>query len=255
MNFDDKIVIYQYYNYVSYKYRFLSDKEFTIIPRAACFSKLTYNDSYDPKVGVEVLIDAFTVPNMNGYCALTEEELLAWLAEIKQWIDYEYTLIKESDQFVIQLTTHVPTGALKILLTLIRFAFEAPFSLALKEAFTVAKKDYFPNTLILHRYQTIQNSIDYPTNTNHCFCTYQQIPLLTIDKLKEKVKNYTGYVNTFFGGKGNYNGTFVDEQMNLFIRQKLVNVQSELSMKDEDIANRVNNLYIPNFKVTYGQTD
>lgn len=195
MNSDEKVVvIHQYTNYLNYKYRHLSDSEFIDCPGAACFSRLTYerDKKYNPSIGVEVSIDCFTIPKKNGFCALTEEEMLAWLAEIKQWIEYEYTLTKDDEKFVVQFITHIPMGALKILLTLIRFAFEAPFNLALKEAFVITEKGYFPDNLILHKYQVIQNTnTSYTVNTNHCFCNIQRIPLLSIEQLKEKVKNYT----------------------------------------------------------------
>jgi len=249
-----KITIYQYTNFVDFGWRFLDKTDPIEFTKEICFSNLTGTGSsnlYDPKIGIEVAIKIYTIPKKSGYCVLTFEEMKMWLDEIQQWIDFNYTLEVNEEGYLLTFTTHITMKAILVLLTLIRFSFESPFNLCLKEAFVLTEKSYFPDLLLLYKYQLVQNSLGKYTNYHHCICKFEKIPLLTIEQLKKRMINYDTYVNNLFN-KTNSFGTGGD--VTKFKKVQMLNDKSELDISDEAVAKRVEELYNPNFIETYEQT-
>lgn len=249
----NKILIYQYSNWVEFGWRFLDKPKPIEFTRETCFSHLTGNSSvkYDPKIGIEISMQIYTIPKKSGYCVLTFEEMKIWLDELQQWIDYDYTLEANEEGYILTFTTHITMKALLVLLTLIRFSFESPFNLCLKEAFVLTEKGYFPNLLLLYKYQLVQNSLENYTNSHHCICKFEKIPLLTIEQLKKRMINYNTYVNNFFNPVNNFGGSGNSEK---FKKVQMLNDKSELDISDEAVAKRVEELYNHNFIETYEQT-
>lgn len=110
---------------------------------------------------INTLVENVDEYDINNYCYLSYDELIKWLDELKKIVDYKYTVSEIKDGYIVSLKTVNSTSIInKWLVTSIRYVYELPSALALKEAFVLQSNGYF----------TDMNLIDLFHMTLYCTC-------------------------------------------------------------------------------------
>jgi len=255
--------------YTVYKYKFLDSTEWTVPLQTNCFgtffsdTKVKNAIETESSKSIEFNIFVNTDPKSNtalcNLCLLNKEEVISFLDEIKQWINFSYTLEYEEKCFYINLITSTNLLGNKLLLTLVRFLWEGPFNICLKEAIELKKRNYFPKLTLLYTHLLVQTSLYRDCAQPHGLISHptKPIPIYTKLKLKNKLKipaNDRNPVNNFFNNPGGdftfYAGGSLyktNTPNNLFLKD------GKLAMEDADISSRVENYHNINYKTLFGE--
>lgn len=134
-----------------------------------CFSDLFHRTIKFPlDVVIEMNMDGFeaSVRRNNNYCFLTLDEVYAWMNELTQWLPFTYTITSTNreDKTYVDIFLHI-TGSkydMKVILTLVRYMYEHPYSMVTKEALCQQKYGLYPELSLFNKHLLISYSVtDY----------------------------------------------------------------------------------------------
>lgn len=194
----------KYLNYATtYAYQLrIPDKEvFKLrecrMKKSACFSDLFYGLSQAPKTKktkFNIILkichsDRVLKQNAdNQLVVMPLEDIVFWLNYIKKIISYTYTISDKKDEYRIQLKGQLPPIEIKILTSLVRYIYEAPYSLVLAEAIQLYKLRVFGRENLFNIYSIMSfTSMPLGTGHGHIF-TSAVYDLVSLKKLKEEMK-------------------------------------------------------------------
>lgn len=224
--------------------------------RQACFAKLFYgilNDLENKPVSlyteIMMCLNNERVEKNNGNKVfLTVEEIHFYLKELSNMIDFKYKLdIKEHGDSILTVeVTDIPYK-IKWLLTCIRYMYEFPFNMALKDAVFLKMHKKFVNINLLNVFNIIgsAHNMVYGWNTNHtCGDHSYVLKLLNYANLKKIISNKAPNDSICDG---------VYETINHFDKANMKSVQRNEQIEDGyfssiNILNRYKEVYWNNYK-------
>lgn len=254
--------------YTVYKYKFLDSTEWFNPRQTYCFgtffsdnkvrNALATDSSKSIEFNIFVNTDPKSTRALYNLCLLSKDEVISLFEEIKQWIDFSYTLEYEKDCFYINLITNTNLLGNKLLLTMVRFLWEVPFNICLKEAIELKKRNYFPELNLLYTHLLVQTSLARDCANPHGLISHPTKPISVYtalqlqNKLKNAVSSYNP-VNDFFN---NPNGEFTfyagGSLYKTMSPNELFLKKEALAMEDLDVSNRVENYHNINYKTLFG---
>lgn len=144
----------------------------------ACFSKLFYQilDGLPNKsipLHFELILclsNDRLEKNYSNRVFLTQEEIRYYLNELSNMIKFEYELKKQANnEYILDIKSNEIPYKYKWFITCLRYMYEYPFNLALKDAVFLKTNKKFVNINLLNVFNIIGSSMSstYGWNTNH----------------------------------------------------------------------------------------
>lgn len=156
----------------------------------ACFSAIFQGPRMQHNEYVLELYFNKSVDNDDNNCLLTTEELVQYINEVKKIKSFEHTLEKHDNKFVIKFKLSGPIIYHKFILTWLRYAYEFPYNVVIKETFKVKQINGFKRTSIFNLFNVISASIDYDKHGTdiHCIGHFDDFrEIVKYEDLKKKL--------------------------------------------------------------------
>lgn len=223
----------------------------------ACFSKLFYqildglpnNPTPLHFTLILCLSDDRLAKNYSNRVFLTQEEIRYYLNELSNMITFEYELKKKDDnEYILAIKSNETPYKYKWFITCLRYMYEYPFSMALKDAVFLKTNKKFVNINLLNVFNLIGTSMakNYGWNTNHtCGDHDYLLKLLNYANLKR-------IINNKLPASGICDGVYepVDENRNIDIALvKRIEDLTEAYFEPNAIYNRYKSVYWNNYKL------
>lgn len=209
---------YSFMNYACYyKYRTnntITNLGFNNDRNQACFSDMYYKIRRDANVK-SITLKIKTTPedlerNRNNYLILTDEEFKVWKRLVAKLCGVKITSVNKEKHIIVKIVTKDRPQRLMFASTMIRYAYEWPYTFFLKDAFRLKQICGFKSLNILNLFDLVAFLYDGFQRTGHRIGSPLIIPLLpdaestikAIDYLS-KLKNL--YMSRLQGNDWSYN--------------------------------------------------
>jgi hypothetical protein len=209
-----------------YKYRTnntITNLGFNNDRNQACFSDMYYEIRRDVHVK-SITLKIKTTPddlerNRNNYLILTDEEFKVWKRLVAKLCGVKITSVTKEKYIVVKIVTKDRPQRLMFASTMIRYAYEWPYTFFLKDAFRLKQVRGFKSLNILNLFDLVAFLYDGFQRTGHRIGSPLIIPLLpnaestikAIDYLS-KLKNL--YMSRLQGNDWSYNRAPIPDKVN-----------------------------------------
>lgn len=188
----------------------------------ACFSDMYYEIRRDVHVK-SITLKIKTTPedlerNRNNYLILTDEEFKVWKRLVAKLCGVKITSVNKEKDIVVKIVTKDWPQRLMFASTMIRYAYEWPYTFFLKDAFRLKQIHGFKSLNILNLFDLVAFLYDGFQRTGHRIGSPLIIPLLpdaestikAIDYLS-KLKNL--YMSRLQGNDWSYNRARIPDKV------------------------------------------
>lgn len=169
--------------------------------REYCFSTIFYQgpDVQENEYMLEIYTDRYKNRDDNN-CLLTEEQLITHIEEAKKIRNFEYSLSKKDNKYILNFKLNGPRMYHKVILSWIRYAYEFPFNIALYETFKLKNTKGFKRESLFNLFNLIGGSMNYYKHGTHIHAigrfdyfkpkiSYKELIKIINNKVKESPKD------------------------------------------------------------------
>lgn len=223
--------------------------------RAYCFSTIFYQgpNVQENEYMLEIYTDKYKNKDDNN-CLLTEEQLITHIEEAKKFRNFEYSLSKKDNKYILNFKLNGPRMYHKVILSWIRYAYEFPFNVALYEAFKLKNTKGFKRESLFNLFNLVGGSMSYYKhgcdihaigrfNQFKPKVSYKELKTLTDNKINESPSTP---INTILPELKNENFIVLENKNNVFMEGEYW--EDNKSFKKRLKVYRVNNKILKKLK-------
>lgn len=219
---------YSFMNYACY-YKYRTDNinisknlGFNNDRNQACFSDMYYEIRRDEPVKSITLKIKTTLEdlerNRNNYLILTDEEFKVWKRLVAKLCGVKITSVNKEKHIIVKIVTKDRPQRLMFASTMIRYAYEWPYTFFLKDAFRLKQIYGFKSLNILNLFDLVAFLYDGSQRTGHRIGSPLTVPLLPDTESTIKAINYLSrikdpYMSRLQGNKWPYNRALIPDKV------------------------------------------